>query len=136
MKNIYKIILTTLTTAIISTSALAGPNDRYHGNERPQPMHQGKSNAHWQGQGPKGAPQQPPRHHQANQPRPHAAQHAQHWQVQHQLPKMYQNSSYRVSSYQRHQLSKPDRNQQWYKVNGYYLLTDKHTDRIVKIVRA
>lgn len=141
MKKIYKIAITALTTAMVSVSALAAPHDAPR-NDRNHPAIQQikpQPNAHWQGY--KGSSQQQHRYpaQHVNQPayRPNVGpQHLQKWQVQHKLPQMYQNSNYRVSSYQRHQLSKPGFNQQWYKVNGYYLLADKKTDTIVKVVRA
>ena len=131
MKNFYKIAIAALTTAVMSASALAAPHDAprhdRNGYDRHHPAQQYNAHTSSQWQNYKPAPQHQVHGHQ---------QAAQKWQVRHKLPKMYQNSSYRVSSYQRHQLSKPQSNQQWYKVNGYYLLTDKKSDTILKVVRA
>ena len=144
MKNFYKIAIATLTTAVMSASALAAPHDapRDHRFNNQHPAMQVKQHdKKWQGYQAKGPQHQAPQHRAPVPPKPmhansRAPQHQQQWQTQHKLPSMYQNSSYRVSSYKSHQLSKPERNQQWYKVNGHYLLTDTKTDRIVKIVKA
>lgn len=123
MNKFYKIALTTLITALISVSALASPHhhdahDRQHSQwQQHKPTSQYRPSYQYQ--------QQHGQYQQGNR-----------WKTQHQLPRMYQNSTYRVSSYQRHQLSKPARNQQWYKVDGYYLLTNVHNNMIVKIVKA
>lgn len=129
MKKFYKIALTTLTTALISFSAIATPPS--HFNQR-HPAHAPKPQMQWQHQ------QYAQHRHPANQ---HMALHRSapqqyKWQTQHKLPHIYQNSRYKVSAYQRHQLSKPGRNQAWYKVDGYYLLTDVLNHNIIKVVRS
>lgn len=134
MKKMYKIALTALTTAVISVSALAAPNHDHQYNHD----HSKYQQSHWQ-QHPSSSQYRP--NHQYQQ-HPHYGhqqnqnQYANRWKTQHQLPRMYQNSSYRVTSYQRHQLSKPARNQQWYKVDGYYLLTNVNNNMIVKVIKA
>ena len=127
MNKFYKIIVTTLATAMISLPALAAPHDRFDDrfNDRGQRHAAPHVNPHankWQPQG---------SHFKAEQ-----RHKAQRWQVQHQLPKMYHNSNYKVSSYQRHQLSKPGFNQQWYKVDGHYLLANTKNHTILKVVPA
>lgn len=54
------------------------------------------------------------------------------WQTGYVMPQHYRGDSYKTE-YQQHQLPKPSRNQQWYKINNDYILVDSENNNIVQI---
>lgn len=128
MNKFYKVALTALTTALISVSALASPHGAWHDRHPAKPSHTQQHKPTYSAQ------HRHPAYQQTQQRFNDRGAHR--WQTQHKLPSMYLNSRYKVNAYQRHQLSKPDRNQAWYKVDGYYLLTNLNNNRIIKFVKA
>ncbi|MBU3847340.1 MAG: RcnB family protein, partial [Candidatus Acinetobacter avistercoris] len=44
----------------------------------------------------------------------------------------YRGNSYKTE-YQQHDLPKPSRNQQWYKINNDYILVDSESNNIISI---
>lgn len=55
------------------------------------------------------------------------------WQTGYIMPQHYRGNGYKVE-YQNHDLPKPSRNQQWYKVNNDYLLVDSDKHSIIRIM--
>ena len=54
------------------------------------------------------------------------------WQMGYVMPQHYRGNSYKIE-YKDYNLSKPARNQQWYKVNNDLILIDSESNNIVKI---
>lgn len=54
------------------------------------------------------------------------------WQTGYVMPQHYRGNSYKTE-YKDHNLSKPGRNQQWYKVNNDFILVDSDSNSIIKI---
>lgn len=55
------------------------------------------------------------------------------WQAGYVMPQHYRGNGYKVE-YRDHHLPKPDRNQQWYKINNDYILVDSNTNDIIRIM--
>jgi Ni/Co efflux regulator RcnB len=54
------------------------------------------------------------------------------WQTGYVMPQHYRSDGYKVE-YKEHNLEKPERNQQWYKINSDYILLDSETHSILEI---
>ncbi|MDQ9010670.1 RcnB family protein [Acinetobacter gerneri] len=109
MKKIISAIAFTVSTALAASSAMAAPNDHHY------PQHQ---NSH----------QQVVKHNT-----PHANK--DQWKVGHTYPSQYRGAGYKVDHKQYKKLSRPGHNQQWYKVNGQYVLVNTQNHHIIKTVR-
>ncbi|MFV5516149.1 RcnB family protein [Acinetobacter gerneri] len=57
------------------------------------------------------------------------------WRSGHYFPNQYHSSRYVVNYKNYRHLSKPSRYQQWYKVNGDYVLVNQRDHRIIRVVR-
>jgi Ni/Co efflux regulator RcnB len=55
------------------------------------------------------------------------------WQTGYVMPQHYRGNGYKVE-YKEHNLPKPARNQQWYKINNDYILIDSGSNGILRIV--
>ena len=55
------------------------------------------------------------------------------WRVGQSLPRAYDSSRYKVSDREARRLPNTGRYQQWYKINGDYVLVNDRTDRIIRI---
>ncbi|WP_347453325.1 RcnB family protein [Acinetobacter thermotolerans] len=55
------------------------------------------------------------------------------WQPGYVMPQHYRGNGYKVQ-YKDHKLPKPDRKQQWYKVNNDYILVDTDNNSILRIL--
>lgn len=55
------------------------------------------------------------------------------WQAGYVMPQHYRGNGYKVD-YKNSHLPKPDRNQQWYKINNDYILVDSKDNSIVRIL--
>ncbi|OTG69563.1 hypothetical protein B9T25_03060 [Acinetobacter sp. ANC 4470] len=55
------------------------------------------------------------------------------WRVGQTLPRQYSSSRFQVSDREARRLAKTGRYQQWYKVNGDYVLVNERTNRIIRI---
>ena len=54
------------------------------------------------------------------------------WQTGYVMPQHYRGNGYKVD-YKNHDLPKPSRNQQWYKINNDYILVDTDSNNILRI---
>lgn len=54
------------------------------------------------------------------------------WQTGYVMPQHYRGNSYKTE-YKDHNLPKPGKNQQWYKVNNDFILVDSNSNSILKI---
>ncbi|MCL6235789.1 MULTISPECIES: RcnB family protein [Acinetobacter] len=55
------------------------------------------------------------------------------WQTGYVMPQHYRGNGYKVD-YKDHNLPKPSRNQQWYKINNDYILVNSDSNSILKIL--
>ncbi|MGH2251928.1 RcnB family protein, partial [Enterococcus faecalis] len=55
------------------------------------------------------------------------------WQQGYVMPQHYRGKGYKVE-YKDHNLPKPNRNQQWYKINNDYILVDADSNNILRIM--
>lgn len=56
------------------------------------------------------------------------------WRAGQNFPRVFSSSSYKVSDREARRLPNTNRYQQWYKINGDYVLVNERTDRIVRII--
>ncbi|WP_151956702.1 RcnB family protein [Acinetobacter guillouiae] len=106
MKN----ILTTLAlsmSALIATSAMAAPHD-YHRNDH----NRWNNNNHYDNR----------------------VNSSQRWRSGQYFPTQFNSSRYHVNYKNYRQLPKPGRYQQWYKVNGDYVLVNERNNRIIRVI--
>ena len=54
------------------------------------------------------------------------------WQPGYVMPQHYRSSGYKVG-FKENNLPRPNRNQQWYKVNNDYILVDSNNNNILRI---
>ncbi len=54
------------------------------------------------------------------------------WQTGYVMPQHYRGNGYKVE-YQDHDLPRPDRKQQWYKINNDYILVNSENNNIIRI---
>ena len=115
-----KKVLTTIAlslSALMATSAMAAPDHRYDDHHRYNnaPSHQDK---HWDNNRYDNKKVNPSRD----------------WRVGQSFPRVFSSSSYRLSDRDARRLPDTGRYQQWYKINGDYVLVNERTDRIVRII--
>ena len=55
------------------------------------------------------------------------------WRVGQTLPRQYNSSRFQVSDREAHRLAQTGRYQQWYKVNGDYVLVNERNNRMLRI---
>jgi Ni/Co efflux regulator RcnB len=55
------------------------------------------------------------------------------WQPGYVMPQHYRGNGYKVE-YKEHRLPKPDRKQQWYKINDDYILVDSENNSIIQTI--
>ena len=155
MNRLVKAIVFSVSAALVTTSAFAGPQQQYQ-HQSQAPNHQQKGQAqfhqkapqqHGKSQFEQKGPQKGPSHQQDRGPKQpqrfdakqqngkhHKEQPSRDWRVGQKLPSKYQGNGYHVNYKQSHKLSKPSKNQQWVHVNGDYILTNLITHAIVKII--
>lgn len=110
-----KKILTTIAlslSALIATSAMAGNDHRYEAYQHQNAAHIKYNNYYDQKHG-------------YNNHR---------WQKGQILPREYSKARFQVSDREARRLPQHGRYQQWYKVNGDYLLVNERTNRIIRIM--
>ena len=102
--------------SIGATTAMAAPSyqNQHHDNHN-----YGHHQTHWN-------QNQSSRHQQINPSR--------QWRAGQYLPSNYHSSRYTVDKRQSRKLPNPGRNQQWYKINGDYVLCNDKNNRIVRIL--
>ncbi|ATO19075.1 hypothetical protein BS636_05040 [Acinetobacter sp. LoGeW2-3] len=117
-----KKVLTTIAlslSALVATSAMAAPqHDPRYAPHKPA--------AHWDH---KDAKKWDDRRYNNRVVNP-----SRDWRVGQKLPNQYDNRRFEVSSYEERRLPKANKNQQWYKINGDYVLVNDRNDKIVRII--
>lgn len=119
MKKIVSALVFTLGSAI-AASAIAAPayehsyDKRHYAEQHDHDWH--KEDGRWKDQ----------RYQRINPSRD--------WRVGQTLPRSYDSSRYAVDYRDAKRLHKPTRNQQWYKINGDYVLVNERNNRIIHIL--
>jgi Ni/Co efflux regulator RcnB len=116
-----KKILTTIAlslSALMATSAMAAPDHRYDDHQRYNHAQQNKHDSRWDNN---------------NRYDNKRVNPSRDWRKGQTLPRQYSSSRFQVSDREARQLPKSSRNQQWYKVNGDYVLVNERTNRIISI---
>lgn len=126
MKTAMKTLFTTIAlsmSALVATSAMAAPQHD-----------------------PRFAPKHPPAHldhkkvQKWNDQRDNkrfnnrAVNPSRDWRVGQTFPRQYDSRGYKVSDRDARRLPNTGRYQQWYKVNGDYVLVNERTNRIIRII--
>lgn len=116
-----KKVLTTIAlslSALMATSAMAAPDHRYDDRQRYNhaPSHQDNR---WDNN----------KRYDNKRVNP-----SRDWRAGQNFPRVFSSSSYKVSDRDARRLPTTNRYQQWYKVNGDYVLVNERTDRIVRII--
>ncbi|CAB1206602.1 RcnB family protein [Acinetobacter bouvetii] len=127
MKKILTGIALSLS-ALMATSAMAAPDHRYDDHQRynhaaSQQDHRWDNNSRYDNN----------RYNQ-NRYDNKRVNPSQDWRKGQSLPRFYDSSRYKVSDREARRLPDTGRYQQWYKINGDYVLVNQRTDRIVRIM--
>ncbi|MDN5511648.1 RcnB family protein [Acinetobacter sp.] len=124
-----KKVLTTIAlslSALMATSAMAAPDHRYddhrYNNAPAKPVkhddHRWDNNNRYD-------------HNRYDNKRVNPSR---DWRSGQSFPRVFSSSGYKVSDREARRLPDTGRYQQWYKVNGDYVLVNERTDRIVRII--
>lgn len=123
MKKVLTAVAIALT-GFMATSAMAAPDHRYddrrYGNP-PPPSHMKYQDKKWEDR----------KNNQWNQSRVNPSR---EWRKGQTLPRAFNSSRYKISDREARRLPDANRNQQWYKINGDYVLVNERNDRIVRIM--
>ncbi len=119
MKNLLTVITLSMS-ALVATSAMADHDSRYDNNHRYNQSHWDHKNDH--------------RWNNNNHPSYHANP-SRNWRAGQYLPNQFNSSRYHVNYKNYRQLPKPGRYQQWYKVNGDYVLVNQRNHQIIRVIR-
>lgn len=128
MNKILSTLVLSVSALMATTAVMAAPDyrhddRRYHQNYQHQ-NHQ-HHNSHWNDH-----------HHNnkwENDRYNKRVNPSRDWRVGQTLPRAYDSSRYKVSDREARRLPNTGRYQQWYKINGDYVLVNDRTDRIIRI---
>ncbi len=125
-----KKVLTTIAlslSALMATSAMAAPDHRYDDHRYNHvPSHQDKR---WDNNNRYNHNRYDHNRYDNKKVNP-----SRDWRAGQNFPHVFSSSSYKVSDREARRLPNTNRYQQWYKVNGDYVLVNERTDRIVRII--
>ena len=121
-------LLTAITlsmTALVATSAMAGSQDdrRYNHGQYEQNHWDHKNDHRWNNND-----RYDHNNNYSNRVNP-----SREWRSGQYMPSQFSSSRYHVNYKNYRQLPKPSKNQQWYKVNGDYVLVNERNNRIVRV---
>lgn len=116
MKKLLSAIAISVSAIMAASSAFAAPEHAQGHQPAPQ-QHSAAPQAHQQapGQAKKAQPQQ-------------------NWKAGNKYPTQYRGAGYKVDYKHDKKLSKPGKNQQWYKADGQYILVNTATYAIIKVL--
>ena len=122
-------VATLALSGLIATSAMAAPDHRFDDRRgNPQPSHMQAQDARWD----HNRSQQWNNKNQWNHQQ--RVNPSREWRSGQTLPREFQSTRYKVSDREARKLPNTGRYQQWYKVNGDYVLINERNDRIVRII--
>lgn len=126
-----KKVLTTIAlslSALMATSAMAAPDHRYDDHQRYQQAHS-QHDQRWDNNNRYDHNRYDNNRYDNKRVNP-----SRDWRSGQNFPRVFSSSSYKVSDREARRLPDTGRYQQWYKVNGDYVLVNERTDRIVRII--
>ena len=127
-----KKILTTIAlslSALMATSAMAASDHRYDDHQRYQQAHS-QHDQRWDNNN----CYDHNRWDNNNRYDSKRVNPSRDWRAGQNFPRVFSSSSYKVSDREARRLPNTNRYQQWYKINGDYVLVNERTDRIVRII--
>ena len=132
MKKFLSVMAFSLS-ALMASSAMAAPDHRNgpRFNKAPAPHMQG-SQQHWNDKDrydPRFNQQRDNRYFDSKRVNP-----SRDWRSGQTLPRSFNSSRYKISDREARRLPNTGRYQQWYKVNGDYVLVNERNDRIIRII--
>lgn len=107
-------------TGLMAASAMAAPDDR-DDDRHAQYSQDGRWNSHDRSY----------EHQRWNDSRVNPSR---HWRIGQILPRAFDASRYQVSSREARRLPDTGRYQQWYRINGDYVLVNERNHRILRII--
>lgn len=126
-----KKVLTTIAlslSALMATSAMAAPDHRYDDHQRYQQAHS-QHDQRWDNNNRYDHNRYDNNRYDNKRVNP-----SRDWRAGQNFPRVFSSSGYKVSDREARRLPDTGRYQQWYKVNGDYVLVNERTDRIVRII--
>lgn len=131
MNTLVKALLLSMSTALVAAPVMAAPQDHPSQQNSHQVQQQHHAPAQHQAQN----NHKQPTVHQSNSSVKHKSIHpSRDWKVGQKVPSQYQTSNYKVDYSKHKKLHQPARNQQWFKVNNDYVLTNVISHSILKII--
>ena len=125
-----KKVLTTIAlslSALMATSAMAAPDHRYD-DHRYQQAHS-QHDQRWDNNNRYDHNRYDNNRYDNKRVNP-----SRDWRAGQNFPRVFSSSNYKVSDREARRLPNTNRYQQWYKINGDYVLVNERTDRIVRII--
>lgn len=126
-----KKVLTTIAlslSALVATSAMAAPqHDPRYAPHKPAPHWDHKDAKKWEDR-------RDDRRWNDKRYYNRVVNPSRDWRVGQKLPNQYDNRRFEVSGYEARRLPNAGRNQQWYKINGDYVLVNERNDKIIRIL--
>ena len=123
MKKLLSAIAISVSAIMAASSAFAAP-EHAQGHQPAQQQHvQQHPNNHGNAV----------KHVATNHKAPNKAAQNQ-WKAGHKYPTQYRGAGYKVDYKHHKNLSKPGKNQQWYKADGHYILVNTATYAIIKLL--
>ena len=132
MKKILTILAISFSALMANSVTTAAPHEKHDNNRGwDQPRYQQSNNGRdFRGQDNDDDRMQDKRRFREERGVKRLQQHK--WQTGYVMPQHYRGNGYKVD-YKSHDLPKPSRNQQWYKINNDYILVDTNSNNIVRI---
>ncbi|OTG63809.1 RcnB family protein [Acinetobacter silvestris] len=124
MKKVLTAMALSLS-AMIATSAIAAPQDYQDNRHYSQPSHW--NNQYNQQNNNRYEHDRYDRDHRRVNP-------SREWRTGQYLPNQFSSSRYQINYKNYRHLPKPGRYQQWYKINGDYVLVNERNHQIIRIV--
>lgn len=131
MKKIVAALAISFSALMTSSLSVAAPHfDQDRGYDHPRNMNQGKKGRDFR-ENEDGNRAQNNRRMREERGVQRLQQHK--WQTGYVMPQHYRGDGYKVD-YQDHDLPKPSRKQQWYKINNDYILVNSENNSILRIL--
>ncbi|RKG33139.1 hypothetical protein D7V21_09945 [Acinetobacter guerrae] len=100
-------------SGLLATTAMAAPHDPHSKHY----VHQSQAEIH-----------------HSNHAKVQKLEPSRDWRIGQTMPRQYQLARYQVDYRSHKHLSQPKRGQQWYQVNGKYVLASQHDHKILKML--
>lgn len=126
MKSLLGVITFSLS-AVLATSAMAATDHRYAGSDHRYQDQRHMPTSHWKNDA-------KDRHFDQKK---YGARHvnpSREWRTGQRFPDVFNHSRYQANNSQLKRLPKAGRNQQWFNINGDYVLVNERNDRIIRIL--